>query len=951
MATFHIPSHMVRSGMAMPAGALKSWAGHATYGDGLRAQLILQCSDRLFEVLTFAGYQPVAVYVQPGADLPGETLAFENLDHLGYSIEHYDWVHKTGLPTPTNQDSLVIAVVVDERRRYNGAGPSFAVALPSLGQLGPFEDSIGGVVYHNVYTSTLTRPKAPTATVPHPPLRTIQVEARAVGAPLLGLQTAAVAKAAVAIAGVVFQDLFTAGHALEPWYLAAPDVPQPGLLPAFIAPRWKLSKPWLVEPGSTQINAFGAELYAAISGGSLALGDLLGDQVLTRSTVGELLAKIRGLPVPPHAATELAAALLDRLRAINGQHYPATGGPLEGIEQQSCFRVLVMAHELGIVDVLGESPATTSDSDVAPVRAARISIDVTGRYESRWDWRHIDTYQPSWVGCLQINEVGHAISGWWQTRGWRDQAAKQITTIQHAFVAELHDTSDEFVPVLRYSLDGGATWHGLMTFDLDDTDGSAIGGLQVQYGTVTAGSNVVGRVDIPDGICTMWSYDRIDTQPYLHDRSLESLPPAVATAVVALARTPLHLSESERLDAAITVLINHIQAWENNSPGPAKTGAAAQADFDIAAAYIPYLHPSDADGLIVPARKMLIDRLIVATVDVNGTAYSAYLKAVMMASAYAAQTPHLRQLLGITGAEGNPNLPTFTYDWYITAGGISGDAGEGTGGFLGTMTITKKQNGKTLWSSRFGADVVEFSQGISVGVLFTKATGGTIESIADWQPEDFNGEFSVWGADSGVIVVQYGWTGGISFFGSGNNVPLSGPANGLNWAVGAYAILIEIGGGAGSLKFGANPQDVEITTTLTSDYAIRHAVAKDWAGEEAFFDVDSSVVRDTMVPRLESMLADHLAGFMDANGRITIDGNSSATGPDQVNDPLSVRRAQAVCESIRILLGERLLIPEERIDIVGHGEQNAPGGPDGPEVDSARRVDVFMDANLMVGYR
>ena len=73
----------------------------------------------------------------------------------------------------------------------------------------------------------------------------------------------------------------------------------------------------------------------------------------------------------------------------------------------------------------------------------------------------------------KINEVGHAISGWWQTRGWRDQAAKQITTIQHAFVAELHDTSDEFVPVLRYSLDGGATWHGLMTFDLDDTDDSA----------------------------------------------------------------------------------------------------------------------------------------------------------------------------------------------------------------------------------------------------------------------------------------------------------------------------------------------------------------------------------------------------------------------------------------------------------------------------------------------
>src|SRR6185312_12558436 len=107
-----------------------------TYADGLKAGLILERSDRLFEMLTLAGYQPVAAYVQPGADLPGQTLAFSTLDHLGYSIERFDWTEKTGLPAPTNPDSLVIAIVVGERHRYNGAGPTFAVRLPSLGQLG-----------------------------------------------------------------------------------------------------------------------------------------------------------------------------------------------------------------------------------------------------------------------------------------------------------------------------------------------------------------------------------------------------------------------------------------------------------------------------------------------------------------------------------------------------------------------------------------------------------------------------------------------------------------------------------------------------------------------------------------------------------------------------------------------------------------------------------------------
>jgi hypothetical protein len=948
MATFRIPKHMVRSGVAMPAQPLRAWRSHPTYGNGLSARLILDRCDRLFESLVFAGYHPVAIYVQPGADLPGETLAFENLEHLGFSIEHFDWTEKTGLPAPTGTNTLAVAVVVDERMRYIGAGPTFAVPIPSIANLPPIQDDTNASV---IFTSSLSRASIGDHAVSGPILRAVQVEARPFDpTPSLGRQTAALEFGLKAVSASVYTDMIPVAQAMGTWYQAAFDIPQPGLLPAFIGPRWRFAKPWIEDADLKTITDFGAELYAAIDTGGLGVGILLVDQLLSQLSVGELLARCRKLPVPPPAAKQLTEALIGRLCTLNGQHYPTTGGPLDAVDQQTCFRMLLLAHELGIVDVLGSSPATTTIADVADVRAASISFDVTGRYESRWAWAGLDTFQPDWIGCLQVNHVGHAVNGWWQTRAWRDKNAGEITPVQRPFVAALHDVDDEQRPILRFSLDDGATWHGLMTFNLDDTDGTDIVGLHVEYGTVTIGSNEVGAVDIPDGICTMWDYEQIDTKPYVHDAALESMPPAVAERVIPLERTPLHLFEREQLDAALDRLLIQIQSWDDLSAGPAKTGMVAQADHDIGVAYAPYLDPLDADALLVPARNLFIERLLTGVVLVDDREYTAYLRAVMMASAYAQQASHLRALLGLgTGQAAGAN--TYTYVWHVDMGGISGDIVAGGGGFLGTMTITKRTATEQLWSHTYGMLLLEYSKGLSAGVLFTKVTGGSIETVADWQPANFNGAFSMWGVESGAIFVRYGWTGEMTFFGNGQALPLVGPANGWNWAIGAYGAVAELGGAAGAIMLGARPEDVQLTTTVRDDYAIQHAVLGDWVGAEACFDVNSSHIRPEVVPRFEQMLCDHLAAFMDANGRIAIDGNASATGPDSVNDPLSVRRAQAACEAIRILLGGRLLIPEERIEMVGYGESMAPGGPDGPEVESARRVDVFMDADLMIGYR
>ncbi|MCB0901853.1 MAG: OmpA family protein [Actinobacteria bacterium] len=134
------------------------------------------------------------------------------------------------------------------------------------------------------------------------------------------------------------------------------------------------------------------------------------------------------------------------------------------------------------------------------------------------------------------------------------------------------------------------------------------------------------------------------------------------------------------------------------------------------------------------------------------------------------------------------------------------------------------------------------------------------------------------------------------------------------------------------------------------EFVPHHVVAGEWMGAEALFDTASSAIRAEFVPELEAMLAEHLRAFSSPHGRLLIEGHASAPGTEEYNLALSQRRTEAVCRALQVMLGDRFRIPEESIELLGKGEEGAPGGPDGPDEQSARNVELFMDANLMIGY-
>jgi outer membrane protein OmpA-like peptidoglycan-associated protein len=160
--------------------------------------------------------------------------------------------------------------------------------------------------------------------------------------------------------------------------------------------------------------------------------------------------------------------------------------------------------------------------------------------------------------------------------------------------------------------------------------------------------------------------------------------------------------------------------------------------------------------------------------------------------------------------------------------------------------------------------------------------------------------------------------------------------------------VYELGVSTGAINSAVEVIDLEQINR--PEFVPHHVVAGEWMGAEAFFDTDSSAIRSEAVPQLEGMLAEHLRGFSSPYGRLLIEGRASAPGTEEYNLALSQRRAQSVCAALQVMLGERLRIPEESIELVGLGEGDAPGGPDGPDLQEARRVDVFMDTDLMIGY-
>jgi len=121
-----------------------------------------------------------------------------------------------------------------------------------------------------------------------------------------------------------------------------------------------------------------------------------------------------------------------------------------------------------------------------------------------------------------------------------------------------------------------------------------------------------------------------------------------------------------------------------------------------------------------------------------------------------------------------------------------------------------------------------------------------------------------------------------------------------------------------------------IGVSQTSDNRLRANIPAD-----AGFDTNRSDIK----PSLRNVL-DRFAGTMNEHGVTTIEivGHTDSTGPDSVNDPLSVARANAT----RDYLVSRGVSPQ-RISTAGRGERQ-PVASNDTEVGRAqnRRVEIFI---------
>ena len=946
MVTFEVPSLLIAAGVP-PAHGIRQHRSDPVFGDGRLVQQILDAVDPVSYALELAGYRQVGWWMQiSGASaLTGDTthLTCRHPATLGFTLGWVDWPAEVGLPQPAPND-LVIAIAVRPRTRYEGAGPSFAVPLPALGTLGPITDSVNESVITVDADLQADRP-----------LSLVQITVRQTGSfTLLGRQLGSLKVATPTIAAVFLSDIATAAHLWQ--YTDAAD-DQPGLLPMFVEPAWEFASPWDDDADRRLIAQIGSELYTAMDNGAIGTEWLLQAELLQTHTTGGLLAMSRGLPAPPAAAEELIRALKRRLAKVSGWAYHPRGGPFEGTEQLTWGRLLMLAHNLRVIDVLGTSSPVEDSADVAEVEALSIEADITGFYEStgiNLDARSV----PYYVGCLQVNQVGRVAVGWWQTRivapfdidndgqdetCWLPTLRRVTATLQ---------TDGATASTWRFTLDGdldppGVPTTGTWSFDLSDEPPS----LHVHIDGNDDPAN--NPIDLPGGMPAVWDYVQTASEPHLADRALESLSDVEAAIARSAHRTPLHGWEAYGLGEAILQLHEDLQAWVNTPLVSAKIGHARESDDRLETEVGRFLHPDNADQQLPVVRQWARKLLMGRRVEIDGRQHSAYTVAVDMARRAPDHTPVLQRLLDIVVDPVAAEQGEFVYDWSVKMAGGSVDVPipgvpAGGGGMAGWITVTKSRNGEQQWVQRYALGFLEGSSGLSGGAGVTKITSGTVTSDADWSQTDFNGPVDMIGGESGALVFRWGWWGEIVFYGDGSKPPLKGDAGGSNVVLGPYVTIYEVGVSTGAMNSAVDVIDLEQINR--PEFVPHHVVAGEWMGAEALFDTASSAIRAEFVPELEAMLAEHLRAFSSPHGRLLIEGHASAPGTEEYNLALSQRRTEAVCRALQVMLGDRFRIPEESIELLGWGESGAPGGPDGPDEQSARNVELFMDANLMIGY-
>lgn len=965
--------------MPEPRAADITAAGDATFGSGHRVTDLMLALDRLIYALTMAGYHVMAVGCRPGQHSGGDWIYVTSVDTMRFVVGQGDWADAVGAD-PSASDSFVVSLHLEERTRFLGAGPTFAIDLPSLaGAATP-----GGVGGGWIQRTTVFGGDRP---------NTIQVDVQpdaSTGDLDAGL--VALRSASEVVAALVSLDL---ENAADGWNTTPGLDPQPGLASIFDARGWQHHMAWIELHHIAAIDALGGEITNAIEAGDMSIESVVADDIAGAGSFGDLLATARALDTVPSVASTLDEMLTDRYRGM-WSDWDLHVNFFAGAHHQPYGRTLMVAHELRVIDVLGHS--ALGGSDVDHVIDAAADFDVTGFYETRypgWDSTTAvamkDLARTEDIALLQLNQAGSVVTGFWQMRQIRLLEPTEVTTHSYRVVGAVHPVNGSDQPHVSFTATpigsfagrhAAAAFTGLFRLSdkaYDDDGEDFRPTLTVQFGTPVDGAGDVAEGDVPvaadSGLCPVADYWSVSTHPHVSDELLASLDPVVLDRATSSERFPAHSIEQLIVHWTLLDIEPLVQSYVSSS-GATKRNLVGQVNDAAYEQLGRYLHDDDVPGVIHNVRQRFRAEVMAATAGPGTNVRTIYDWIVEMALNYPSETTDLVELLDLGELTGGLSPTIYQYDWSYDITGFYADVVviEG-GGYRGTMTITKRlPGGPAMWTAEYDMWVGETGIGPGIGANFWISSGNTVLTDLDWSEETFEGtiDFDSVGAGVNTYVyspISFSWEdwvdvhwprryrvsinpglGSIAFYGTNPVRRMQGPDSGFT----AKSGINVSAGYAYSLGYlwlrnpeaPESPPDADEINGLIRNTAI----AGDYLGADPLFDSESAIVRPEVIDRLERLAADHLAALATPWGRLLVVGHASAAGGSGYNHDLSLARAEAVYQTLKILVGGWLAVPEERTEIVARGELDAPGGPDGPDVQSARRVEMFMDGDQMIGY-
>lgn len=311
----------------------------------------------------------------------------------------------------------------------------------------------------------------------------------------------------------------------------------------------------------------------------------------------------------------------------------------------------------------------------------------------------------------------------------------------------------------------------------------------------------------------------------------------------------------------------------------------------------------------------------------------------------------LTRLLGLAPLARTPGRGMHSYTVRMSMRGGSAFVG----GYGGSLTVEKTSDGGA-WrkgaTERFDFWVLGVEVGI--GLKPGKSISGTVSVPFEWQPPDFPGTIAIVKGEVsfGGVSAEAGF---VHIHGSGNLPVLEvlftdlGPDITLKPKPGGAKLDLKLSlGPAGHLgKIRKKPfPDVDYTTfTVRTDHAVAYGLTKD-----VHFCLDSASLSAEARQAVRVMCANELAAFVSPNTHLTINAHTDRSASPDYNRTLSALRAENTRQVIQDVLGPKFGIAEGNVTLRGMGESEATaaGRPDGERNPKYRRVDVILDARLVL---